>query len=60
VTAIAIPSWDALAEKTLAGGCPTRDEALAVLRALTTPGQAAESDWAMLADLGFEIEACAL
>ena len=27
---------------------------------LTTPGQAAESDWAMLEDLGFEIEQCAL
>jgi biotin synthase len=27
---------------------------------LTTPGQAAESDWAMLEDLGFEIEECAL
>ncbi len=27
---------------------------------LTTPGQAAESDWAMLDDLGFEIEECAL
>ena len=27
---------------------------------LTTPGQAAESDYRMLADLGFEIEECAL
>ena len=27
---------------------------------LTTPGQAAESDWAMLEDLGFETEECAL
>ncbi|HZR93961.1 MAG TPA: biotin synthase BioB [Gaiellaceae bacterium] len=27
---------------------------------LTTPGQAAEADWAMLDDLGFEIEECAL
>lgn len=27
---------------------------------LTTPGQAAEADWAMLEDLGFEIEECAL
>jgi biotin synthase len=27
---------------------------------LTTPGQAAASDWAMLEDLGFEIEECAL
>jgi biotin synthase len=27
---------------------------------LTTPGQAAEADWQMLADLGFEIEQCAL
>ena len=27
---------------------------------LTTPGQAAEADWAMLEDLGFEIERCAL
>jgi biotin synthase len=27
---------------------------------LTTAGQAAESDWAMLEDLGFEIEECAL
>jgi biotin synthase len=27
---------------------------------LTTPGQAAESDWTMLDDLGFEIEECAL
>jgi len=27
---------------------------------LTTPGQAAEADWQMLADLGFEIEECAL
>ena len=27
---------------------------------LTTPGQQAEADWAMLEDLGFEIEECAL
>ena len=27
---------------------------------LTTPGQAAEADWQMLEDLGFEIEECAL
>jgi biotin synthase len=27
---------------------------------LTTPGQAAEADWRMLEDLGFEIEECAL
>jgi biotin synthase len=27
---------------------------------LTTPGQAAEADWKMLEDLGFEIEECAL
>src|SRR3989441_2707659 len=27
---------------------------------LTTPGQRAEEDWAMLEDLGFEIEECAL
>ena len=27
---------------------------------LTTPGQAAEADYRMIADLGFEIEACAL
>jgi biotin synthase len=27
---------------------------------LTTPGQAAEEDWQMLEDLGFEIERCAL
>jgi len=27
---------------------------------LTTPGQAAEQDWRMLEDLGFEIEPCAL
>ena len=27
---------------------------------LTTPGQRAEDDWQMLADLGFEIEECAL
>jgi biotin synthase len=27
---------------------------------LTTPGQAAQADWAMLEDLGFEIEECAL
>ena len=27
---------------------------------LTTPGQAAAADWAMLEDLGFEIEECAL
>ena len=26
---------------------------------LTTPGQAAEADWRMLEDLGFEIEECA-
>jgi len=29
-------------------------------RSRTTPGQAAESDYRMLADLGFEIEECAL
>lgn len=27
---------------------------------LTTPGQAAQADWAMLDDIGFEIEECAL
>jgi len=27
---------------------------------LTTPGQAAEADWQMLEDLGFQIEECAL
>ena len=27
---------------------------------LTTPGQAAEADYRMIADLGFEIEECAL
>jgi biotin synthase len=36
VTAIAIPSWDALAAKSLDDDCPTRDEALAVLQAPDT------------------------
>jgi biotin synthase len=27
---------------------------------LTTPGQAAEADYKMIADLGFEVEECAL